>query len=56
MTLVEHLGELRRRLIVAVVAFVVAATVAVVFYTHILQLPAAPVLPGAEPGRTAPST
>ncbi len=32
MTLAEHLGELRRRLIVGVVAFVVAACVAAVFY------------------------
>lgn len=38
MTLVEHLGELRRRLIVSVVAFTVAAGVAVVFYEPILHL------------------
>ncbi len=36
MTLTEHLAELRRRLIVAVVAFVVAATVAAVFYNWML--------------------
>ncbi len=36
MTLSEHLGELRRRLVVCVVAFVVAAVVAYVFYPHIL--------------------
>jgi sec-independent protein translocase protein TatC len=32
MTIAEHLGELRRRLIVAVVAYVAAACVAAVFY------------------------
>ena len=36
MTLGEHLGELRRRLIVSVCAFVVAATVAAVFYNWFL--------------------
>lgn len=36
MTLTEHLGELRHRLIVAVIAFVVAATVAAVFYNWLL--------------------
>jgi sec-independent protein translocase protein TatC len=36
MTLTEHLGELRRRLIVCVIAFVVAAILAYVFYPHIL--------------------
>lgn len=36
MTLAEHLGELRRRLIVATVAFVVAATLAAVFYNWML--------------------
>ena len=37
MTLGEHLGELRRRVIVCVIAFVVAATVAVVAYEPILH-------------------
>lgn len=37
MTLAEHLGELRRRVIVCVVAFVVAATVAVFAYEPILH-------------------
>jgi sec-independent protein translocase protein TatC len=37
MTLREHLGELRRRLIISVIAFVVAAIVATVFYTPILH-------------------
>ena len=37
MTLGEHLAELRRRLVVAVVAFSVAAVVAFVFYPHILS-------------------
>jgi len=32
MTLVEHLAELRRRLIVSVVAFVVGASIAAAFY------------------------
>lgn len=42
MTIAQHLGELRRRLIVAVAAFVVAACVAAVFYNwflHLLQRP-----------------
>ncbi len=38
MTLSEHLGELRRRLMVAVLAFVVAAVVAAVFYNNLLSL------------------
>lgn len=38
MTLAEHLAELRRRLIVSVVAFAVAATVAAVFYNRLLSL------------------
>jgi sec-independent protein translocase protein TatC len=38
MTLVEHLEELRRRLIVSVLAFVVAAVVAFVGYGQILHL------------------
>ena len=37
MTLGEHLGELRRRLIICVIAFVVAATVAVFAYQPILN-------------------
>ena len=36
MTLVEHLAELRRRVLVSAVAFVVAATVAFILYHHIL--------------------
>ncbi|MGH8980261.1 MAG: twin-arginine translocase subunit TatC [Acidimicrobiales bacterium] len=36
MTISEHLGELRRRLIVMVVAFVIAACVAAVFYDWML--------------------
>lgn len=36
MTIWEHLAELRRRLIVAVIAFAVAATVAAVFYNWFL--------------------
>lgn len=36
MTLTEHLAELRRRLIIAVVAFVVAATVSAIFYDWML--------------------
>jgi sec-independent protein translocase protein TatC len=38
MTLAEHLAELRRRLIVAVVAFAAAATVAAVFYNRLLSI------------------
>jgi sec-independent protein translocase protein TatC len=37
MTLSEHLGELRRRLIVAVIGFVVAAVVVYVLYPEILR-------------------
>ncbi len=37
MTLGEHLGELRRRLVVCVVAFAVATVVAYVFYPSILR-------------------
>jgi sec-independent protein translocase protein TatC len=37
MTLGEHLGELRRRLIVSVVAFLIGATVAFVVYPQILH-------------------
>ena len=37
MTLGEHLGELRRRVIICVIAFVIAATVAVVAYQPILN-------------------
>ncbi len=36
MTLVEHLGELRRRVLVCAVAFLVAATVAFIVYNPIL--------------------
>ncbi len=38
MTLTEHLEELRRRLLIATVAFVLAAAVAAVFYNHLLSL------------------
>lgn len=38
MTVGEHLGELRRRLIIAVLAFVVAACLAAVFYNRQLTL------------------
>jgi len=38
MTISEHLGELRHRLVIAVVAFVVAACVAALFYTSMLTL------------------
>src|SRR5258708_12702775 len=37
MTLVEHLTELRRRVLVCAVAFIVAATVAFLVYNHILS-------------------
>lgn len=36
MTLTEHLGELRRRLVVSVVAFLIAAIVVYVLYPHVL--------------------
>jgi sec-independent protein translocase protein TatC len=38
MTIGEHLGELRRRLIVAVLAFVVAASIVAIFYNWELSL------------------
>src|SRR5579872_5003963 len=38
MTLYEHLAELRRRLIVCVVAVVLGAIAAYVFYPHIVNL------------------
>jgi len=37
MTLGEHLGELRRRVIICVIAFVIAATIAVIAYEPILH-------------------
>jgi len=37
MTLAEHLAELRRRLVISVLAFVAGATVAFIFYPHILH-------------------
>jgi sec-independent protein translocase protein TatC len=37
MTLAEHIGELRRRLIVSATVLVITATVAFVFYPHILN-------------------
>jgi sec-independent protein translocase protein TatC len=42
MTLAEHIGELRRRLIISVVALVVTATVAWIFYPNILTFLKAP--------------
>jgi sec-independent protein translocase protein TatC len=38
MTLVEHLGELRRRLIISVVAFIIGASIAATFYQGMLNL------------------
>jgi sec-independent protein translocase protein TatC len=37
MTLGEHLGELRRRLVISILAIAVAALIATVWYQHILQ-------------------
>jgi sec-independent protein translocase protein TatC len=37
MTLVEHLGELRTRVMVCAVTFVITGTIAFVFYPHILS-------------------
>lgn len=42
MTLSEHLGELRRRVVIAVLAFTAAGIVAFVLYPHILSLLRAP--------------
>lgn len=50
MTVGEHLGELRRRLIIAVLAFVAAACVAAVFYgteLSVLRHPYCQMTPGA---------
>jgi len=52
MTLNEHLGELRRRVIVCAIAFVIASTLAVIFYQHILNFLQAPycrINPGPGP-------
>ena len=38
MTFVEHLGELRRRLIISVIAFVVSAILVYVFYPELLRV------------------
>ena len=38
MTLTEHLGELRKRLIVSLIAFVLGAIVVYIFYPHLLHL------------------
>jgi len=49
MTLGEHIGELRRRVIVGTIAFVVAATIAFLFYNpilHWLKEPYCQVAPG----------
>jgi Sec-independent protein secretion pathway component TatC len=37
MTLAQHLGELRRRLLITAVAFLIAAVVAFFFYDQILS-------------------
>lgn len=37
MTLAEHLGELRRRLVISLAAFVAAAALAAIFYNHMLS-------------------
>jgi sec-independent protein translocase protein TatC len=37
MTLAEHLGELRRRIMISVISFVIMATLAAVFYGHLLH-------------------
>lgn len=42
MTLSEHLGELRRRLVICAIAFAVAATLATIYYQHILDVLQAP--------------
>ncbi|MHB1720101.1 MAG: twin-arginine translocase subunit TatC [Acidimicrobiales bacterium] len=49
MTLVEHIAELRRRIIVCVVAFSVFATVAFVFYAEILRFLESPYCRIAHP-------
>ena len=42
MTLVEHLGELRRRVVICAVAFAAGSTVAFIVYPHILNFLQAP--------------
>ncbi len=52
MTLAQHLGELRRRLILCAAAFAVAATLAFFYYQHILNFLQAPycrINPGVGP-------
>lgn len=51
MTLVEHLGELRRRLFISIIAVVIGAVVAFVLYNHILKFlldPYCSVLPAGK--------
>lgn len=55
MTLSEHLGEARRRILIATVAFVVAATVAVFFYNHMLSFLLHPYCQVAPPNALAKS-
>lgn len=50
MTVVEHLQELRRRLLISVVAFFVLAIVAYAFYTPILDFLTAPLEEGERIG------
>jgi sec-independent protein translocase protein TatC len=52
MTLSQHLGELRRRLVISAIAYAVAATLAVIWYQHILNFLQAPycrINPGVGP-------
>src|SRR5580700_4416442 len=56
MTLSEHLGELRYRLIVCVVAVLVAAIVAIIAYEPILHFLIRPLCEGPAKLRHAPST
>jgi len=51
MTLGEHLAELRRRLLVSVIALAVAGTVAFIVYPHILHFLQSPYCRVAGPGR-----
>ncbi|MGH9016502.1 MAG: twin-arginine translocase subunit TatC [Acidimicrobiales bacterium] len=51
MTLVEHIGELRRRLIISVTVLLITATVGWVIYPHILNFLKAPYCASVGPSR-----
>src|SRR4051794_9228556 len=48
-TLTEHLGELRTRLVVALIAIIAGATVAFIFHKHLLHWLNRPLAEGVKP-------